>query len=102
MNDKRKYRFLSPEDIEFTDSLIYNWRSKIATCYNHAEAEQALLQVTVIPSGKPLKSRLITIKADTPAETKIRGFINFSVQVIGEKRFVELINKFWQSFNRTM
>ncbi len=90
-NEKGYYDFLSPEDKRFTESLIYNWRNKIATCYNDATASSALLMIEIIPVKQPFKSRLITIKADTPEETKIRGWMNFGLKVTGEKRFVELI-----------
>ena len=34
MKSDRNYDFLSPEDPQFVECLIYNWRSKIETCYN--------------------------------------------------------------------
>jgi CRISPR-associated endoribonuclease Cas6 len=39
----------------------------------------------------PFQSRLITIKADTPEATRIRGWMNFGLKVTGERRFVELL-----------
>src|SRR5690606_21097359 len=106
-NDKGNYDFLSPDDPRFTDCLIYNWRSKIAACYDgngvvasakfHIEnsdlagLSNSLLLMEVLPMTKPYKSRLITIKADTPEETKIRGWMNFGLKVTGEKRFIELL-----------
>ncbi|MCH5598022.1 CRISPR-associated endoribonuclease Cas6 [Niabella ginsengisoli] len=82
-NDKGNYDFLSPDDERFTQSLIYNWRSKIATCYDEETAAGALLIMEVISMKNPFKSRLITIKADTAAETKIRGWMNFGLKVTG-------------------
>jgi CRISPR-associated endoribonuclease Cas6 len=90
-NEKGNYDFLSPNDPRFTESLVYNWRSKITTCFDEATATQALLLINVLPMKQPFKSRLITIKADTPAETKIRGWTNFELEVTGERRFVELL-----------
>lgn len=90
-NEKGYYDFLSPVDNRFAESLIYNWRSKIATCYDEETAASALLIIEIIPMKQPFKSRLITIKADTEQETKIRGWMNFGLKVTGEKRFVELI-----------
>jgi len=92
-NEKGYYDFLSPVDRRFTESLIYNWRSKIATCYDEVAAQAALLIMEVVPVKKPPKSRLMTIKADTAAETKIRGWLNFELKVTGEKRFAELLLK---------
>lgn len=110
-NEKGQYEFLSPEDPRFAESVIYNWRSKMTTCYGEPTAKTALLIVEIgdkksSPNrggggGKTLqvrkaaksspKSRLITIKAGTPGETKIRGWMNFRLKVTAEKRFVELL-----------
>lgn len=119
-NDKGHYDFLDPEDPRFTESLIYNWRSKIAACYGETlpngrrntgaffdnretlavgdvETLQcnvstgALLLMETVLQKQPPKSRLITIKADTPEQTKIRGWINFELKITGEKRFVEML-----------
>lgn len=90
-NEKGLDDYLAPDDACFTESLIYNWRSKIATCYSKETADSALLMLEVTPMRKPPKSRLITIKADTTAQTKIRGWMNFGLKVTGEKRFVELL-----------
>lgn len=90
-NEKGNYDFLSPEDIRFTKSVIYNWRSKISTCFDPATGEAALLMTEVIPMKDPARSRLITIKAGTTEEIKIRGWMNFGLKITGEKRFVELL-----------
>lgn len=90
-NEKGNYDFLSPEDPRFIESLIYNWRSKIGTCFDPATGSGASLMTEVILMKQSPKSRLITIKADTDAETKIRGWMNFELKVTGEKRFVELM-----------
>jgi len=90
-NEKGNYDFLSPEDPRFVESLLYNWRGKIETCYDEVTASGALLMMEVLPMKQPFKSRLLTIKADTDAETRIRGWMNFGLKVTGEKRFVELL-----------
>jgi CRISPR-associated endoribonuclease Cas6 len=90
-NEKGNYDFLSPDDARFAESLLYNWRGKIAACYDEPTAASALLLLEVVPMKHPFKSRLITIKADTPEMTQIRGWINFGLKVTGEKRFVELL-----------
>ncbi|MFT4202409.1 MAG: CRISPR-associated endoribonuclease Cas6 [Chitinophagaceae bacterium] len=86
-NERGNYDFLHPDDARFAESLIYNWRSKIESCYDKATAESALLMAEIIPMQKPFKSRLITIKK----ETKIRGWMNFGLRVTAEKYFVELL-----------
>jgi len=85
------YDFLSPENLQFAESLIYNWRSKIEACYDPETASAALLMVEIVPMKQPFKSRLITIKADTKQETKIRGWMSFELKVTAERRFVELL-----------
>ncbi|MFT4153623.1 CRISPR-associated endoribonuclease Cas6 [Parafilimonas sp.] len=90
-NEKGNYVFLSPDDDRFADSLVYNWRNKIATCYDEATASSALLMLEVAPVKQPFKSRLMTIKYGKPEETKIRGWLNLVLQVTAEKRFVELL-----------
>lgn len=90
-NEKGNYDFLSPEDPRFVESLIYNWRSKIATCYDQDTAAAALLMMEVNLKGYTPKSRLISIKADTEQATKIRGWMNYELKVTAEKRFVELL-----------
>jgi CRISPR-associated endoribonuclease Cas6 len=119
-NDKGHYDFLDPKDPRFTESLIYNWQSKIEVCYDEAMPNDrrntgafpdnrevlavrdvetlhcnvstgALLLMDTLLQKQSPKSRLITIKADTEQETKIRGWLNFELKVTGEKRFVELL-----------
>lgn len=90
-NDKRMFDYLSPDDKRFAENLIYNWRSKIAACYDEATASGALLMMELMPVQQPFKSRLITIKSDTDKETKIRGWLNFRLKVTGEQRFVEIL-----------
>lgn len=90
-NEKGNYDFLSPEDPRFVESLVYNWRSKISTCYDESTAAGALLMMEIIPMKYPFKSRLMTIKANTPEETRIRGWMNFGLRLTAEKRFLELL-----------
>lgn len=90
-NEKGNYDFLSPQDPRFVESLIYNWRNKITTCNDAATGSGALLMMEVVMMKQPPKSRLITIKADTEQETKIRGWMNFELKITGERRFVELL-----------
>lgn len=90
-NEKGNYDFLSPEDSRFAESIVYNWRNKIATCYDEPTASAALLIIEIMPVKQPFKSRLITVKSGTPEETKIRGWRNFGLKVTGERRFVEIL-----------
>src|SRR5690606_30249029 len=51
-NEKGNYDFLSPEDTQFSEWLVYNWRNKIAACYDEDRAAAALLLIEVFPSEK--------------------------------------------------
>lgn len=92
-NDKDQYEFLSPEHPEFLPQLLYNWKEKYNTVYGAAAAEVEFkgVKMEVIFFTNPPKSRLITIKANTIAETKIRGFVNFRLKPTAGKQAVELL-----------
>lgn len=90
-NEKGNYDFISPDNPLFTGNLIHNWRNKIAACYDANRAEKALLMAEVNAVSQPFKSRLMTIKAGTPQETKIRGWLNLGLRVTAEKRFIDLL-----------
>jgi len=90
-NERRYDDYLEPNDPLYIQNLIYNWRSKIADCFDQDTASAAILMMEIIPEQRPFKSRLITIKADTDEETKIRGWMNFELKVTAEKRFMELL-----------
>jgi len=90
-NDKGHDDYLAPDSAQFVENLIYNWRSKIAACYDEDTAISALVLLEIVPTKHTFKSRLITIKADTNEETKIRGGTNFNLKATAEKRFLELL-----------
>lgn len=90
-NERGHDDYLAPDDSKFVQNLVYNWRSKITACYDEPTANGALLIMEIIPKKTRFKSRLITIKAGTKEETKIRGWVNFDLQITAEKRFVELL-----------
>lgn len=90
-DEKGIYDFLSPDHAHFSRALIHNWRSKIAVCQDEATARDAILIIQAIKRPSPPKSRLITIKADTAAQSKIRGWVNFELRATAEKRFLELL-----------
>lgn len=92
-NETRNYTFLSPTDDRYEEMLFVNWDEKCKAVFENEEAEQimesAFIQVFLLKN--PPKSRLVTIKANTDAETKIRGFNNFEINVKGKKEAVELL-----------
>lgn len=90
-NERSNYDYLKPDDDRYIDSLIYNWRGKIAEAYNKETAEQAVLLAEVELFDNPFRPRLVHIKSDTDAETKIKGYLNFKLRLTAEKRFLELV-----------
>lgn len=88
--ESENYQFLEPDDGRFISSLLFSWRNKIAAAYNDDIAQEALLLAEIQTYANPWRSRLITIKAGTPAETKIKGFINFKLKLTAERRFLDL------------
>lgn len=90
-NERGSYDFLSPGEKLFSEVIIHNWREKIKTCY---DAETAAKAVLLVESGllkDAPKSRLITIKAGTTEQTRIRGWMNFGLTVTAERRFLEIL-----------
>lgn len=93
-NERGHYDYRSPLDSDFTDCLLYNWLEKYAAAYN--VSEEGLHQVkrevsiTVQPFAQPPKQRLIAIKQGTAAETRVRGYKNFGLQVTAPLKMVEL------------
>jgi CRISPR-associated endoribonuclease Cas6 len=92
-NEKGNYNFLSPSDDSYEEMIFQNWEEKSKAVFEKEEAgrimESSLIQILFYKN--PPKSRLITIKADTDAETKIRGFNNFEIRIKGKKEAVKLL-----------
>lgn len=89
--DTGHYTFLAPDDDRFTKQLINSWRSKIEANYNDSIAVDAVLLAEIEKYRNPWRSRLVTIKAATPEETKIRGFLNFKIKLTAERQFIDLV-----------
>lgn len=91
-NDENNYAFYAPDHPDFLESLLLNWRNKITACWGEETALDSLLAIEVEFYEKPFRSRLITIKDNSPAErTQIRGFLNFKLWLMAERRFLDLV-----------
>ncbi|MEO6949341.1 MAG: CRISPR-associated endoribonuclease Cas6 [Ginsengibacter sp.] len=92
-NENGIYTFLSPEDDRYEEMLFSNWHEKVKAIYESTEADYLMKDafVEIIFLRNPPKSRLLTIKAFTTAETKIRGFVNFNLRIRGRREVVELL-----------
>lgn len=80
-NERGHYDFLSPEIPDFTTWLLHNWKEKYHVVYPDEDTEEVFssIKIEVITGNYSPKSRLITIKAHTKEETKIRGYTHFSL-----------------------
>lgn len=90
-NENGNYDYLKPDDDGYIDSLLYNWRGKIRDSYDEETASSATLNAEIEFYKNPYRSRLVHIKQGTEQATKVRGFINFKIKLIAEKRFIELL-----------
>lgn len=90
-NDKGNYEFLNPDDIRFGNALLHNWKNKIAASYGKKESEESILMIEIEKYKNPWRSRLVTIKSDTNAETKVKGYLNFKLKLTAERRYLDLV-----------
>jgi CRISPR-associated endoribonuclease Cas6 len=90
-NDKGNDCYLPPDHPEFGKLLIENLMDKyksagqtVPLSWQNAPTEFKLLD------HRKLRSRLITIKTGTPQETKVRGFTDFTFELIAPKELIEM------------
>jgi len=83
--------YLSPEDSRYIELFLYNWREKIKASYGDEVATTAFLSVELKFYDNPYRSRLVTIKQGTSEQTKIKGYVNFKLELKGERRFIDLL-----------
>jgi CRISPR-associated endoribonuclease Cas6 len=93
-NAKGHYDYRSPTDEDFTGCLLHNWLEKYMAV--HSAGEEALRQlsqpvtirVQLLP--QPPQQRLLTIKAGTAAQTKIRGYTRFRLKTSAPEAMMKL------------
>lgn len=89
-NARGNYDYLSPADADYVHWLLHNWKEKYTAVYGD-NAEEIFKNVAIkIINANKARSRLITIKAGTPEETRIRGFMGFRLEVAAPKNVLEL------------
>ncbi|EHQ30576.1 CRISPR-associated endoribonuclease Cas6 [Mucilaginibacter paludis] len=88
-NAKGNDDYLSPEDEDFIPLLHINLADKLAVAYNDSYSGRIGIKVKHEP-GK-LKSRLVTIKEGTAAETKVRGFFGFALEMTAPGRVINFV-----------
>lgn len=84
-NERGNYDYVSPEDADFIHLVTTNLVEKYASITQLQSEELQLLKQTVIIEPVyfklPPRHRLLTIKAGTDAETKVRGYDKFRLRI---------------------
>lgn len=88
-NDKGDYDFISPVDARFPLAIKHNWEQKLKALGMPYIEDELKVRVHLWKTGP--KSRLVAIKAGTNAQTRIRGFMNFGLQLAGNKKNIEVL-----------
>ena len=91
INDKGYYDFLGPDDARYLLMITHHIKEKHRVVYGDdvVEDDFKVFEVAVLDSDRA-KSRLLTIKAGEPEETKIRGFVGFKLKIKAKVRVIEL------------
>lgn len=85
-HEGRKIKYLSPDDPLFAKGILKGVLSKYESCHGspYPEADSLHMQF-IVDNSLTIKSKVITIKADTPAETKVKGYLfNFKMKMPAE------------------
>ena len=84
-NERGNYDYVSPADADFADLVINNLIDKYAATIETGDQELQNLRSTVAVQpvffNLPARRRLLTIKAGTAAETKVRGYDKFRLRI---------------------
>ena len=90
--EKGEYEFLSPEHRDWDGLLLYNWKEKCkAAGLKLSKMEGSDMKIEpIFYKGKP-KSRLIVVKANTKAQTRIKGYYQFGISAQGPKNALEVL-----------
>ncbi|MDR3695601.1 CRISPR-associated endoribonuclease Cas6 [Mucilaginibacter sp.] len=87
-NAKGNDDYLSPKDEDFIPLLHTNLADKLAVAFDSAYSGQIRIAAKYVP--EKLKSRLVTIKEGTPAETRVRGFTGFTLEMTAPGNVINL------------
>lgn len=88
-NDKNDYDFIPPTDARFAFCLKYNWEQKLKAL--KIPFDENKLKVAVHLKNTKPKSRLVTIKAFTKQQTRIKGYLNFELELTGNQEQIQVI-----------
>ncbi|MCU0390385.1 MAG: CRISPR-associated endoribonuclease Cas6 [Thermoflexibacter sp.] len=90
-NEKKNDDYLPPYHPEFGELLINNLIDKYQATGQSIPLswQNAPINFKLLDHSK-LRSKLVTIKANTPAQTKVKGFENFTFELIAPKELTEI------------
>lgn len=84
-NERGNYDYVSPEDADFARLLTNNLLEKCVAAGNVGEDElqglKKIVRIQPVFLKQPPRHRLLTIKAGTDAETKVRGYDKFHLWI---------------------
>lgn len=92
-NDRGNDDYLSPEDEDFISLLKQNLAEKLAVAFDPEIASQETIHKPFTLKAcrlEKLKSRLTTIKAGKDAETKVRGFLGFELEMEASGKVINM------------
>lgn len=90
-NERGYYDFFYPDHGRYLSALLLHWKEKHAAVYGRDSLEEDFNKMELsLLHGEKAKSRLVTIKAGTKEETKIRGMTGFGLKVKAKKKVLEL------------
>lgn len=82
LNERHKYDFIYPSDERFIPALKHHWKEKYKVVYGEEAAGKDFKDIEIeVLNVSATKTRLVTIKAGTEEETKIRGMVHFQLHV---------------------
>ena len=87
-NEKGNEDYLSPEDKDFIALLKLNLLDKLTTAYG--ENYDGLITLNAHFKPEHLKSRLVTIKENTAAQTRVRGYTGFTIEMIAPGKAIQM------------
>jgi CRISPR-associated endoribonuclease Cas6 len=87
-NEKGNEDYLSPADADFIPLLKLNLLDKLMAAFG--ENYEGLVTINASYEAERLKSRLVTIKEGTSAETRVRGFTGFTLEMIAPGKVIQL------------
>ena len=87
-NVRGNYDYLLPMDDDFEAFMLKNWEEKLRVF--NVNIDDSLRSVE-IKNADNVKTRLIVLKADTLQETKVKGSKNYTIELIGKKKEIELL-----------